>query len=139
MGNDALEFGAVSRAAQSSANLSEKLTPRQLDVLAMLCEGLPNKLIARRLNISAGTVKVHIVHIHRALGVASRLQAVLAARKLGFDGVARAQDAVAQPTRITPIASISPRAKTMQLPGRDSEPLPLLAAVMNKRLDLVMA
>lgn len=136
MGNDALEFGAVSRAAQSSADLSEKLTPRQLDVLAMLCEGLPNKLIARRLNISAGTVKVHIVHIHRALGVTSRLQAVLAARKLGFDGAARAQDTAAQPTRITPIA---PRAKAMPLPGSDSEPLPLLASVMNKRLDLVMA
>ena len=32
----------------------EKLTPRQLEVLAMLCEGLPNKLIARRLDMAGG-------------------------------------------------------------------------------------
>ena len=56
------------------------LTPRQLEVLALLCEGLPNKLICRRLNISAGTVKAHISSILRELGVASRLQAVVWAR-----------------------------------------------------------
>ena len=57
------------------------LTPRQRDVLALLCEGLPNKLICRRLNISAGTVKAHISSILRELGVSSRLQAVVAARE----------------------------------------------------------
>ncbi len=62
------------------------LTPRQLEVLALLCEGLPNKLIARRLNISGATVKVHIGNILRELGVASRLQAVVAARRLGLAG-----------------------------------------------------
>jgi DNA-binding NarL/FixJ family response regulator len=56
------------------------LTNRELEVLALLCEGMPNKLIARRLKISAGTVKVHISRILRALGVATRLQAVLLAR-----------------------------------------------------------
>ena len=56
------------------------LTPRQRDVLALLCEGLPNKLICRRLNISSGTVKAHISSILRELGVSSRLQAVVAAR-----------------------------------------------------------
>src|SRR5688572_1680988 len=53
------------------------LTPRQLEVLALLCEGLPNKLICRRLNIATGTVKVHISGIFRELGVTSRLQAVV--------------------------------------------------------------
>ena len=62
----------------------EKLTPRQLEVLALLCEGLPNKLIARRLDMAGGTVKVHIVRILRALNVSSRLQAVIAARSLGL-------------------------------------------------------
>lgn len=57
------------------------LTPRQRDVLALLCEGLPNKLICRRLNISSGTVKAHISSILRELGVSSRLQAVVAARE----------------------------------------------------------
>jgi len=60
------------------------LTPRQLEVLALLCEGLPNKLICRRLNIATGTVKVHISCILRELGVASRLQAVVAAGSLGI-------------------------------------------------------
>src|SRR5436190_23530056 len=63
------------------------LTPRQRDVLALLCEGLPNKLICRRLNISSGTVKAHISSILRELGVSSRLQAVVAAREAGLQYV----------------------------------------------------
>jgi DNA-binding NarL/FixJ family response regulator len=60
------------------------LTPRELEVLALLCEGLPNKLISRRLNISAATVKCHISRILDELGVASRLQAVVAAARFGL-------------------------------------------------------
>jgi DNA-binding NarL/FixJ family response regulator len=45
------------------------LTPRQLEVLALLCEGLPNKLICRALNIATGTVEVHINSILREVGV----------------------------------------------------------------------
>lgn len=60
------------------------LTPRQRDVLALLCVGLPNKLICRHLNISSGTVKAHISSILRELGVSSRLQAVVAARESGL-------------------------------------------------------
>ena len=56
------------------------LTSREREVLALLCEGLSNKLIARRLKISYGTVKVHISNILKALGVSTRLQAVLYAR-----------------------------------------------------------
>jgi len=62
------------------------LTPRQLEVLALLCEGLPNKLIARRLDIATGTVKIHVSCILRELGVATRLQAVVAARRCGLPG-----------------------------------------------------
>lgn len=60
------------------------LTPRQLEVLSLLCEGLPNKLISRQLNISGATVKVHVGCILRELGVSSRLQAVVSARRLGL-------------------------------------------------------
>ena len=60
------------------------VTPRQLEVLALLCEGLPNKLICRRLNISAGTAKAHISTIYRELGVSSRVQAVVRARQWGL-------------------------------------------------------
>ena len=61
-----------------------RLTPRELEVLKLLCEGLPNKLIERRLNIGAGTVKCHVASILSKLGVASRLQAVVAAHRLGL-------------------------------------------------------
>ena len=63
-----------------------KLSPRQLEVLALLCEGLSNKLIARQLSISTGTVKAHISSILRGLGVSSRLQAFVRARESGLLG-----------------------------------------------------
>ena len=63
--------------------VSDPLTAREREVLALLCEGLPNKLIARHLKISSGTVKVHISNIFRALNVSNRLQAVLIARCWG--------------------------------------------------------
>ena len=65
-------------------SLQLRLTSRQREVLALLCEGLPNKLICRRLDISPGTVKSHISSILRELGVSSRLQAVVAARDIGL-------------------------------------------------------
>ena len=66
------------------ARTTVHLTPRQLEVLELLCQGLPNKLICRRLNISPGTVKVHISSILRELGVNSRLQAVVAVRGMNL-------------------------------------------------------
>src|SRR6185436_19783566 len=62
------------------------LTPRQLEVLSLLCEGLPNKLICRQLKIATGTVKVHVGIILKELGVSSRLQAVVAAQRCGLAG-----------------------------------------------------
>jgi len=53
------------------------LTRRQTEVLAWLLKGLPNKLIARELNLSVDTVKDHVAAVLRALGVGSRTQAVL--------------------------------------------------------------
>ena len=61
-----------------------RLTPRQYEVLSLLCEGMPNKLICRTLNICAGTVKTHISSILRELGVESRVQAAITARRLGL-------------------------------------------------------
>ena len=54
------------------------LTPRQKDVLALLLQGKPNKLIARELSLSVETVKDHVAAVLRALNVNSRTQAVLA-------------------------------------------------------------
>lgn len=65
----------------------ESLTERQLDVLRLLAKGLPNKLIARELTLSEGTVKVHILAIFRTLNVNNRTEAVIAAAKfLGAGG-----------------------------------------------------
>ena len=58
------------------------LTPRQTDVLALLLQGKPNKLIARELNLSVETVKDHVAAVLRALGVNSRTQAVLAVSQM---------------------------------------------------------
>ena len=53
------------------------LTPRQAEVLGLLLQALPNKLIARQLNLSVETVKDHVAAVLRALGVSTRTQAVL--------------------------------------------------------------
>ncbi len=58
------------------------LTPRQAEVLGLLLQGLPNKLIARELNLSVETVKDHVAAVLRALGVSSRTQAVLAVSQM---------------------------------------------------------
>jgi DNA-binding NarL/FixJ family response regulator len=59
------------------------LTPRQFAVLHCLLRGLPNKLIARELGLTEGTVKIHIAAILRALQARNRTEAVLRARALG--------------------------------------------------------
>jgi DNA-binding NarL/FixJ family response regulator len=63
---------------------SVRLTPRELEVLTLLCQGLSNKLISRRLHISGGTVKTHVGNVLRALGASSRLHAVVVAREWGL-------------------------------------------------------
>lgn len=57
------------------------LTPRQLEVLGLLARGLPNKSIARELDLSEATVKVHLLAIFRVLGARNRTEAVVAAQK----------------------------------------------------------
>jgi DNA-binding NarL/FixJ family response regulator len=60
------------------------LTPRQCEVLDLLCQGLSNKLIARRLNLSEHTVRGHVQGILRFLQVSSRSEASFAARQRGL-------------------------------------------------------
>jgi DNA-binding NarL/FixJ family response regulator len=62
------------------------LTPRQTDVLALLLQGKPNKLIARDLNLSVETVKDHVAAVLRTLNVSSRTQAVLAVSQMTRKG-----------------------------------------------------
>ena len=64
--------------------LGESLTDRELEVLRFLAGGLTNQEIARRLVISAGTVKHHVRHIASKLGVSDRTQAAVRAVELGL-------------------------------------------------------
>ncbi len=57
------------------------LSQREREVLELLVEGLPNKLIARRLEISEKTVKSHLTRVFRELGVTDRTQAALWAER----------------------------------------------------------
>ena len=61
------------------------LTDRQLDVLAQLAKGAPIKRICRELDLSEGTVKSHVAAIYRSFGASNRTEALIAARRAGFD------------------------------------------------------
>jgi DNA-binding NarL/FixJ family response regulator len=64
-------------AARSGQKPAVKLSAREREVLELLGEGLPNKLIARRLEISEKTVKAHLTQVFAQLGVTDRTQAAL--------------------------------------------------------------
>ena len=70
------------RPAQEAGGLS----PREREVLALVAEGLPNKVIARRLEISEKTVKAHLTSVFRAIGVDDRTQAAMWAVRNGVTG-----------------------------------------------------
>jgi len=63
---------------------AEPLTPREMDVLEMLAEGLSNKMIAYRLNISGHTAKFHVNAILAKLGAGTRTEAVTRGIRLGL-------------------------------------------------------
>lgn len=60
------------------------LTERQAQVLALLVQGMSNKMLCRELGLAEGTVKVHVAAVLKALRVANRTQAVLAVSRLGI-------------------------------------------------------
>ncbi len=62
------------------------LSPRQLDVLKLIAQGKPTKLICDELGLAERTVKAHTTEVFRALGVSNRTQAALAAARLGLPG-----------------------------------------------------
>lgn len=68
----------------ATAALPEPLTAREMEVLALIAEGLPNKAIARRLGISEHTVKFHVNAVMGKLGAQSRTEAVVRATRLGL-------------------------------------------------------
>jgi DNA-binding NarL/FixJ family response regulator len=63
------------------------LTMRELDVLVLLAEGIPNKVIAQRLGIAEKTVKAHVTHVFHALGVTDRTHAALWVERHGLSAI----------------------------------------------------
>ena len=69
--------------ARRSAPIAD-LTPRETEILSHLAEGQSNKMIARELDITDGTVKLHVKSILRKLGMRSRVEAAVFAVEHGF-------------------------------------------------------
>ncbi len=67
--------------------IDEPLTPREIEVLELLGEGLPNKAVAGRLGISDQTVKFHVASILAKLGASNRTDAVRRALQRGLISV----------------------------------------------------
>jgi two-component system, NarL family, response regulator YdfI len=72
---DALKTSVAARAAEPRGDAAS-LTPRELEILEMMAEGMSNRTIAGRLGISSQTVKFHVASILAKLGAASRTEAV---------------------------------------------------------------
>ena len=84
------DVGLLEDNADGSADTTEDagdmpvLSPRELEVLALLAEGAPNKVIARRLDISVHTAKFHVASIIAKLGAVNRTDATAIAMRQGL-------------------------------------------------------
>jgi DNA-binding CsgD family transcriptional regulator len=78
-------FAVGGRTAEPAAP-AHRLTGREIELLGVLGDGLGNDQIARTLNISRRTVEFHLTRIFRKLGVASRMEAIVRAQRIGVIG-----------------------------------------------------
>jgi DNA-binding NarL/FixJ family response regulator len=83
-GADAWLLAPARRITDGKGVTIESLTPREQQVLELLAEGLPNKIIASRLAISDQTAKFHVASICGKLGAANRTEAVRIALRRGL-------------------------------------------------------
>ncbi len=72
-------------ASDVGASGLSNLTARERDVLALICEGIDDKTMARRLNVSGNTVRNHVAGVYRKIGVNRRVAAAAWGRARGFD------------------------------------------------------
>ena len=81
----ALAEGVVSsRLGEPAPGSAEALTPREAETLALLAEGLPNKLVADRLGVTERTARYHVAQILAKFGAQSRTEAVVHGARLGL-------------------------------------------------------
>jgi DNA-binding CsgD family transcriptional regulator len=81
---EAISFAQRGRGERRRANSGwDSLTPAELDVVRLVCEGLGNKDIAYRLFISPRTVQAHLTHVYNKLGLTSRVQLAQEAARRG--------------------------------------------------------
>jgi two-component system, NarL family, nitrate/nitrite response regulator NarL len=89
-GKQWIERDTVTRALNSviaregADKATDALTPREVEIVRMVAQGLRNKAIAERLSISEGTVKVHLHNIYEKMRVDGRLELVLSAQQKGL-------------------------------------------------------
>ena len=69
--------GAIRGGSDKKSNILAKLTSREHEILKLIAKGMSNKLIARELDISDGTVKVHVKHVLKKLELSSRVEAAV--------------------------------------------------------------
>lgn len=80
-GDDEPDVLVVAPSVRAAGDIA--LSPRELEVLALLAEGASNKLIARRLGISSHTAKYHVASLLEKLDAVSRTDAVAQAARIG--------------------------------------------------------
>jgi len=79
--------GKVAHALMTrSTSAADLLTPREREVLSLVAEGMPNRAIALRLDITEGTVKAHLTNVYQRIGVLDRAEAARWARRNGLAG-----------------------------------------------------
>jgi DNA-binding NarL/FixJ family response regulator len=79
-----MALGSLATQAREGSEMRSTLTPRELQILVMVSQGLTMQQVGSRLGISPRTVETHVAKLYRKLGVRTRVQAVARAAKLGL-------------------------------------------------------
>jgi DNA-binding NarL/FixJ family response regulator len=77
-------LGRVTRRTAAIGEASKVLTPREIEIVGMIAQGLRNRAIADRLSITEGTVKIHLHNIYEKLRIDGRLALMLYAQEKGL-------------------------------------------------------
>jgi len=77
-------LGSLAKQAREGSEIRSRLTPRELEILLMVSQGLTMQQVGSRLGISPRTVETHVAKLYRKLGVRTRVQAVSRAAQLGL-------------------------------------------------------